>query len=124
MRTYPWGEATATCSYAVLYGGNYGCGTNAPWAVGSISAGDSPYGLHDMAGNVWEWTRDWYGPYTADAQTDPLGAANSSNRTTRGGSFADDAVSLRASARGGGGMSAADALIGLRCMKAYTVGPP
>ena len=121
MRTYPWGEATATCSYAVMSNGTIGCGTSATWAVGSKTAGDSPYGLHDMAGNVWEWTRDWYSStyYGSSPATDPYDSASASSRVLRGGSFYDAAVILRAGFRNYDSPSVASHDFGLRCMRSY-----
>jgi formylglycine-generating enzyme required for sulfatase activity len=58
---YPWGDMAATCTYAVMDAGGTGCGTGSPAAVGSKSTiGDSPYGVQDMAGNVFEQTSDWF----------------------------------------------------------------
>ena len=98
-RTYPWGDQTATCSYAVMYEGGNGCGTGGTWAVCSKTAGNSTQGACDLAGNVWEWVADWYGDYPSEAQTNPTGPVSGSHRVSRGGSWDFDADGLRAAYR-------------------------
>jgi formylglycine-generating enzyme required for sulfatase activity len=56
-------------------------------------------GLHDMSGNVFEWVNDRYGPYTAMAQTDPVGPSSGIDRVFRGGSWGDGSYGCRASFR-------------------------
>ena len=91
-RAYPWGDEPATCARAVINEGGPGCGRGATWPVCSKPAGNNRQGLCDMAGNVWQWTRDWY---RDGAPGDP------SVRVGRGGSWFGDASYARVAALGG-----------------------
>jgi len=86
-RKFPWGNQEASCKYAVMDDGGKGCGRDSTWPVGSKPGGVSPYGAHDMAGNVWEWTSDWYGSsYYGNAPArNPRGPSSGSFRVVRGG---------------------------------------
>ena len=81
--------------------------------VGHFPAND--YGLHDMAGNVWEWTWDWYSIYSAGAQADPRGPASGSFRIPRGGSWTSHAPFCRVTYRGSLSPTGRYYDIGFRC---------
>ncbi len=93
-RTYPWGEVI-DCSFANYHAseGDKFCGDKTS-QVGSYESGRSIYGLYDMAGNVWEWVADWYGPYTSPVPANPTGPKDGSLRVMRGGSY--DAIPFNA----------------------------
>ncbi len=101
-RMYPWGDDPPTPDRAV-YGGNYLFSRTQP--VGSRKAGQTPEGLDDMVGNVWEWCRDWLRPHTEESEIDPRGPAApdsaSNGRVTRGGSYFTPESWLPGALRGG-----------------------
>ena len=101
-RIWPWGNSEASCEYAVMSDGGDGCGKDGTWPVCSKLKGNSPYGLCDMAGNVWEWVSDWYGGnyYSDSPGRNPQGPSSGSARVLRGGSwFSGFPEFLRASYR-------------------------
>jgi formylglycine-generating enzyme required for sulfatase activity len=57
------------------------------------------YKLYDMAGNLFEWTADWFAPYSPGEARDPAGPPEGERRAVRGGSWMSGAGALRVSAR-------------------------
>ena len=84
-RIYPWGDTWD----ASLCRNSTNCGTETTAPVGSYAAGNSPYGIYDMAGNVNEWCANWfdvrsYIRYQAGILTLP---ASGAERVLRGGAW-------------------------------------
>jgi formylglycine-generating enzyme required for sulfatase activity len=99
QRVFPWGDEPADCSKANM-GGPTGCLGDTD-LVGRRTAGASFWGAMDMAGNVWEWTADWYDPgyYTSSPDRDPQGPSRGTLKVMRGGCWASGSDSLRVSCR-------------------------
>ncbi|MGC9027885.1 MAG: SUMF1/EgtB/PvdO family nonheme iron enzyme, partial [bacterium] len=80
---YPWGSQDPT-TLLTAYGNE-----DFPDPVGNHPSGASPYGVMDMAGNVWQWVNDWYAQdyYSKSPQNNPQGPAQTGFKVIRGGSF-------------------------------------
>ena len=59
-------------------------------------------GIYDMTGNVWEWCSDYYGEYSSEPQTNPMGPDTGTRRVLRGGCWSNDPPECRISYRGSG----------------------
>jgi formylglycine-generating enzyme required for sulfatase activity len=67
--------------------------------VGAYPRGVSPFGIEELAGNVFEWCLDYFDVYRGRNRVNPKGPASGTKRNYRGGSWKSRAGSLRASAR-------------------------
>ena len=92
-RKYPWGNHELYYNgiyYANYYPENRYGGTS---PVGLYPQGESPFGLLDMAGNVWEWCSDWYQDdyYNSSPSKNPTGPARGESHVMRGGCWFENA---------------------------------
>lgn len=105
-RIYPWGNQPSREK------ANYsGSGT---MPVGSHPCPECQYGLHDMSGNVWEWTRSPYQPLPFDPSDDRANLSEDALWVMRGGSFNDAENNARAAVRGAADPGARRPFIGFR----------
>ena len=126
-RRYPWGDAPA-CARANFgnFEGEGRCPENPgrPVEVGRYPSGASPEGVLDLAGNVWEWTADYYdgrppardgsGPKRAPPR-DPAELGRAPRRAVRGGVCCSMYGLPRLTNRVGFPEDYADVDLGFRC---------
>ena len=110
-RICPWGSSSPSperLNYASLVGDTT--------PVGSYPAGASPYGALDMAGNVWEWTADWFSSgYSLADLSNPTGPEEGARYVLRGGSWYYEHNYIRAAFRFSASGSTTLNDVGFRC---------
>ena len=144
-RKYPWGEEAPNadgvwhCNYNAepTFGKNQGKKQTSP--VGYFEKGASPYGIQDLAGNVWEWTRDWFSSkyYRQSPDRNPTGPGepevvivadsatgetteDSSGKVLRGGSWYIGTRYIRVTTRRKRNPEACGASCGMRTILEFT----
>lgn len=90
-RKYPWGNQTPTADLANFAVGARFSYSQALMPVGRYENAKSPFGLYDMAGNVWEWVQDWYDGayYERSPDRNPTGPEEGQFKVLRGGSWSE-----------------------------------
>jgi formylglycine-generating enzyme required for sulfatase activity len=118
-RQYPWGNQKPSRDLA-----NYALGARFSYSqvlmpVGTYGEAKSPYGLLDMAGNVWEWTQDWYDGayYEISPEKNPAGPEQGQFKVLRGGSWSDMAKYMLTYSRFKLPPSTRNSYTGFRCAK-------
>ena len=113
-RTYPWGNDPPTAAHAV-FGLTEAAETVSP--IGNRDKGQSPYGVHDLAGNLYEWVTDRYDEefYTTNPPRNPRGPGEGTTKVQRGGSYTNSPYRLRSSFRTKGDPTEHDPHVGFRC---------
>lgn len=109
FRRYPWGnDFDATRVPA---------GDSSP--VGFYPTGVSPFGVFDIAGNVWQWTDDWYDPlyYRSANPVNPRPGKSIDQKSIRGGGFNSPPDDLRVTRRIHNFQATYHADVGFRCVK-------
>jgi sulfatase modifying factor 1 len=89
---YPWEDNAPSCTMA-----NYNRCEGDPNDVGSYPGAASPYGALDMAGNLYEWTADWYSDdyYGRSPSHNPPGPDSGDERAVRGGAYLSRGSGIR-----------------------------
>jgi formylglycine-generating enzyme required for sulfatase activity len=94
-RRFPWGNVEPTSKH--LNFNQQWIGEKTLMPVGSYEAGKSPYGVYDMAGNVWEWVADWYDDhyYEKSPAKNPKGPDSGTDKVLRSSGWAVETPLVR-----------------------------
>src|SRR5512143_2402011 len=109
---YPWGNDNPGCDLL-----NYvGCLGHTS-GVNDYPAGRSPYGLLDMAGNVFQWVNDFYAEqyYQSMPPQNPTGPTSGDSHVVRGSGFETEAAQLQSAVRHFGAPAYHSRDLGFRC---------
>lgn len=118
-KLYPWGSDAPTCKQAnfteKVGGAAPDCGDGTS-VIGAHSGGKSPFGAHDMIGNVEEWTWDWWATWKGSSAKDPAGPLTGTLRTVKGSAYDLSSPSDQIAARREGvNPSLREVWLGFRC---------
>jgi formylglycine-generating enzyme required for sulfatase activity len=128
-RIYPWGNSPEpNCDDGILNFNpqgfelsGYGCENGGTFPVGSFVDGASPFGILDMAGNVWEWVQDCQHDTYEGAPIDGSAwiedCVENYRFIQRGGGFLNPAIQQRNAARISSTLYKARAQVGGRCVR-------
>lgn len=121
MQAYPWGEERPNASLANFDKSCILCNVyvDVLKPVGSYEGGKSPYGIYDMAGNVQEWTADWYDEhyYKISPKRNPAGPSQGLSKVARGGSWLSRRTLLQSGLRNWEPPTSRQAHTGFRCVQ-------
>ena len=126
-RKYPWGDTSPRdgARYRASYGRDRCCAADAgdgylfTAPVGSFPLGRSPFGVEDLAGNVWEWVEDSFDDafYRRSPMVDPVNRMPTDRKVIRGGGWGNDPWGLRSALRHANPPDIGLSMVGIRCAR-------
>jgi len=127
-RLFPWGDAPPDsnqvnlcdryCARGQIVERHLDDGYAGTSPVGGFPSGASPYSAYDMAGNVWEWTFDWFDSsfYSVSPYDNPNGPVSGDRHVIRGGSWGNPAAGVRVVGRISEPTASSLDTLGFRCV--------